>query len=52
MKIIPLKSGDEQDALCRRSRKILCWRRGETKRIKRLHNRKIRRALRVTKAAE
>lgn len=43
MKIIPMDTGDENDALSRRSKRFYNWDAGIRKYVKRLHNRKIRR---------
>ena len=45
MKRMPLKTGDEQDALTR-ARKFYHWKRGQLKRIKRAYNKKERKWLR------
>lgn len=39
---LPLKSGDEQDALSRRAKGYLRWRPGERKAIKRGYQRRMR----------
>jgi len=39
---IPLKGGDEWDALSKRSRKLLGWGRGKLKKIKRRYNKRFR----------
>lgn len=44
---IPLKSGDEYDALSRRAKGYLRWRPGERKAIKRGYQRRLRRIARV-----
>lgn len=42
MKLVKMKSGDEYDGLTR-WKNYLHWRPGERKKIKKIHNRKIRR---------
>ncbi len=44
---IPLKGGDEQDALTR-AKRFLHWRAGERKKIKRRYNKRERRTVRET----
>ena len=43
MKLIPLKGGDEYDALNRRWKNYIHWRAGERKRLKRKFNKRVRR---------
>ena len=43
-----LKGGDEWDALCRRSRRILLWKPGQVKAIKRIFNKRQRREAKLT----
>ena len=43
-KRIPMKGGDEYDALTKRSRKFFMWSRGQIKKIKRGYNKRFRKA--------
>lgn len=43
--------GTEYDAFCRRSRRMICWRRGELHRVKRRYNKRQRKAARLAIAA-
>jgi hypothetical protein len=42
---IPCADGDEHDALSRRAKKLLRWRAGQRKRLKRSYQRRLRRHL-------
>jgi hypothetical protein len=46
------RSGDEVDALSRRSRRLLGWRPGEVKRIKRSYWKRARKTARLVAAVE
>lgn len=47
MSRIPLRGGDEQDALSRRAKRLLRWRAGQRKRCKRSYQRRLRRVGRL-----
>jgi len=42
MKKIPCKSGDEVDAFSKRSRRLIIWKRGQLKKIKRKYWKRFR----------
>ena len=43
-KKIPMKGGDEYDALSKKSRKFYMWSKGQLKKIKRGYNKRFRKA--------
>jgi hypothetical protein len=46
------RSGDEIDALSQRSRRLLCWRPGEVRRMKRSYWKRVRKTARLVAAVE